>query len=181
MIKILRPSLLSNNGPIPFEGGISHFNHFCKECLESNKLETAASYLIILQNLEKLVVAREDATKLLNYSLQRCKWRLAADLSRFLKAIGDGDQCSPRHPTLLNANIYPVVAPTVKQPISGKPVNSSYSRDKYGQVTDDKNCQRVSANILPRVPSETKISHSGGSHGLNNRTVSSPVLQRQIR
>ena len=57
------------------------------------------------------------------------KWRLAADLSRFLKAIGDGDQCSPRHPTLLNANIYPVVAPTVKQPISkGGP------RDKYGQV-----------------------------------------------
>ena len=56
-----------------------------EDCLKDGKLETAASYLIILQNLEKLVVAREDATKLLNFSLQNKKWRLASDLSRFLK------------------------------------------------------------------------------------------------
>ena len=43
------------------------------ECLDGNKLETAASYLIILQNLEKLTVAREDATRLLNRALQRGK------------------------------------------------------------------------------------------------------------
>lgn len=56
-----------------------------EECLENGKLETAATYLIILQNLEKLSVAREDATKLLNLSLQKCRWKLAADLTRFLK------------------------------------------------------------------------------------------------
>ena len=42
-----------------------------EECLDGNKLETAASYLIILQNLEKLTVAREDATRLLNRALQK--------------------------------------------------------------------------------------------------------------
>ena len=42
-----------------------------EECLDGNKLETAASYLIILQNLEKLAVAREDATRLLNRALQK--------------------------------------------------------------------------------------------------------------
>ena len=72
-------------------------------------------------------------------------------VSEPIKAIGDGDQCSPRHPTLLNANIYPVVAPTIKQP--NKPVSPSYSRDKYGQMTDDKSSKRLAANILPRVPS----------------------------
>ena len=44
-----------------------------EECLDGNKLETAASYLIILQNLEKLTVAREDATRLLNRALQKGK------------------------------------------------------------------------------------------------------------
>ena len=78
-----------------------------EECLENGKLETAASYLIILQNLEKLAVAREDATKLLNFSLQKCKWRLAADLSRFLKAIGDGDQSSAVKKYIVENNFGP--------------------------------------------------------------------------
>jgi len=32
---------------------------FAQECLSSNKLDTAASYLIILQNLEKMSMARQ--------------------------------------------------------------------------------------------------------------------------
>jgi RIC1 len=32
---------------------------FCQECLASKKLDTAASYLIILQNLEKIAMARQ--------------------------------------------------------------------------------------------------------------------------
>ena len=83
------------------------------------------------------------------------RWRLAADLSRFLKAIGDGDQCTPRHPTLMNANIYPVVAPTVK-PTVNKTI-SPYSGHKYGHQNsvDEKNSKRISENFLPRVPSDS--------------------------
>ena len=42
-------------------------------------------------------------------------------------------------------------------------------------MTDDKS-KRISANIIPRVPSETKLS-SVQIDGKYNRTVSSPVLQ----
>ena len=49
---------------------------------------TAASYLIILQNLEKPMVARQHATLLLDAALEACQWDMAKDLLRFLKAIG---------------------------------------------------------------------------------------------
>ena len=51
-------------------------------------LDTASSYLIILQNLEAPSVARQHATLLLDAALEHCQWQLAKDLVRFLKAIG---------------------------------------------------------------------------------------------
>nr|XP_039247994.1 guanine nucleotide exchange factor subunit RIC1-like [Styela clava] len=85
-----------------------------EDCLESDQLETAASYLIILQNLEKLSLARQDANRLLTKALSASMWSLSADIIRFLRAIGDGDiNTTPqRHPVLLNTNIYPAVAPS---------------------------------------------------------------------
>uniref|UniRef100_H2Y572 Protein RIC1 homolog n=1 Tax=Ciona savignyi TaxID=51511 RepID=H2Y572_CIOSA len=59
-----------------------------EECLATEQLTTAASYLIILQNLEQLSVARQDATKLFDQALQKRMWRLANDIARFLRAIG---------------------------------------------------------------------------------------------
>ena len=99
------------------------------------------------------------------------RWRLASDLSRFLKAIGDGDQCTPRHPTLMNANIYPVVAPTVK-PTVNKTI-SPYSGHKYGRENslEEKNSKRISENFLPRVPSDGKLQQPG-SFEMKNRTIS---------
>lgn len=60
-----------------------------QKCLISGKLTTAASYLIILQNLEKPMVARQHATLLLDAALEACQWDMARDLLRFLKAIGE--------------------------------------------------------------------------------------------
>ncbi|XP_076812515.1 guanine nucleotide exchange factor subunit RIC1-like isoform X1 [Clavelina lepadiformis] len=83
-----------------------------QECLKKNQLRTAASYLIIVQNLEPLSKARQDATELFDKALQHEKWELANDIARFLRAIGNGDaSITPRQPTLLNANIYPALAP----------------------------------------------------------------------
>ena len=96
------------------------------------------------------------------------RWRLAADLSRFLKAIGDGDQCTPRHPTLMNANIYPVVAPTVK-PTVNKSIN--YSGHTYGRETSIENKNRISDTFLPRVPSDGKL-QPNNSFDSKNRTIS---------
>ena len=59
-----------------------------QECLQAVALDTASSYLIILQNLEAPSVARQHATLLLDAALEHCQWQLAKDLVRFLKAIG---------------------------------------------------------------------------------------------
>ncbi|KAI5708804.1 hypothetical protein M8J76_003642 [Diaphorina citri] len=67
-----------------------------QQCLLSNELDTAASYLIILQNLESSSVSRQYATLLLDATLDAGKWDLAKDLVRFLKAIDPNDIESPR-------------------------------------------------------------------------------------
>lgn len=60
-----------------------------QQCLSLKQLETAASYLIILQNLEPSTISRQFATVLLDTSLEHSKWDLARDLVRFLRAIGE--------------------------------------------------------------------------------------------
>lgn len=59
-----------------------------QECMAKRQLDTAASYLIILQNLETSLVSRQYATLLLDTALEQSKWELAKDLVRFLRAIG---------------------------------------------------------------------------------------------
>ncbi|KAK3740874.1 hypothetical protein RRG08_011336 [Elysia crispata] len=61
-------------------------------CLLNKDLETAATYLIILQNLEKPIVSRQLATILLDSALDRGTWELCRDLVRFLKAIDSSEQ-----------------------------------------------------------------------------------------
>ncbi|XP_077293997.1 guanine nucleotide exchange factor subunit Rich [Arctopsyche grandis] len=65
-------------------------------CLNMKMLDTAASYLIILQNLESSSVSRQLATVLLDTALLKGRWDLARDLVRFLRAIDPNDLESPR-------------------------------------------------------------------------------------
>ncbi|XP_015368473.1 PREDICTED: guanine nucleotide exchange factor subunit Rich [Diuraphis noxia] len=67
-----------------------------QECLKRQNLNTAASYLIILQNLESSSVSCKYATLLLDSALDSCQWDLSKDLVRFLKAIDPNDADSPR-------------------------------------------------------------------------------------
>uniref|UniRef100_A0A7G3B864 Protein RIC1 homolog n=1 Tax=Lutzomyia longipalpis TaxID=7200 RepID=A0A7G3B864_LUTLO len=67
-----------------------------QQCLASKQLETATSYLIILQNLEPSSISRQYATLLLDTALEHSKWELARDLVRFLRAIDPNDVESPR-------------------------------------------------------------------------------------
>ncbi|BFY99791.1 hypothetical protein BsWGS_02831 [Bradybaena similaris] len=64
-----------------------------EECLMNGDLETAATYLIILQNLEKPIISKQHATILLDSALEKGSWELCRDLVRFLKAI-DSSDCS---------------------------------------------------------------------------------------
>ncbi|XP_055636034.1 guanine nucleotide exchange factor subunit Rich isoform X2 [Toxorhynchites rutilus septentrionalis] len=67
-----------------------------QQCMAAKQLQTAASYLIILQNLEPSAVSREYATLLLDTALEQKNWSLAKDLVRFLRAIDPNDVESPR-------------------------------------------------------------------------------------
>uniref|UniRef100_A0A3B3TRH2 Protein RIC1 homolog n=1 Tax=Poecilia latipinna TaxID=48699 RepID=A0A3B3TRH2_9TELE len=66
-----------------------------EECLMAQDLDTAASYLIILQNMEVPAVSRQHATLLFNTALEQGKWDLCRHMIRFLKAIGSGEMESP--------------------------------------------------------------------------------------
>lgn len=67
-----------------------------QRCLDMKLLHIAASYLIILQNMEPVTISRQHATVLLDAALDACAWDLAKDLVRFLRAIdpSDVDPCS---------------------------------------------------------------------------------------
>lgn len=67
-----------------------------QQCMAAKQLQTAASYLIILQNLEPSAVSRQYATLLLDTALEQRNWSLAKDLVRFLRAIDPNDVESPR-------------------------------------------------------------------------------------
>ena len=62
-----------------------------QECMNNNDLETAASYLLILQNLEPQSVSQSHATLLLDAALDKCSWDLAKELTRFLRTIDPED------------------------------------------------------------------------------------------
>lgn len=76
-----------------------------QQCLARRQLETAASYLIILQNLEPSSVSRQYATILLETALDQQKWDLAKDLVRFLRAIDPNDVESPRNSYVMGAKL----------------------------------------------------------------------------
>nr|XP_006817611.1 PREDICTED: protein RIC1 homolog [Saccoglossus kowalevskii] len=86
------------------------------ECLRTEALDTAASYLIILQNLELPKLSRHHATQLLDTALDLGKWELCKDLVRFLRAIGPNDpESSPRTPAPINSpGIFPMAATSPK-------------------------------------------------------------------
>ncbi|KAK6182215.1 hypothetical protein SNE40_009946 [Patella caerulea] len=72
-------------------------------CLEDGgNLETAASYLLILQNLESPKISRQYASKLLEASLESNSWELCRDLVRFLQAIDPNDVDNPPHTGAFN-------------------------------------------------------------------------------
>jgi hypothetical protein len=60
-------------------------------CIKSGNLATAATYLIIIQNLETSAVSKKLATRLLESALEAGVWGLANNLVRYLQAIGGGE------------------------------------------------------------------------------------------
>lgn len=90
------------------------------ECIRSNDLETAASYLLILQNLEPPSVAQNHATLLLDAALDRCSWDLAKELVRFLRTIDpeEVEEASQRPLAAINPTTPPINPSAPEEEIS---------------------------------------------------------------
>lgn len=58
-------------------------------CLSTGRLKTAASYLLVLHNLEQLDESNEDAHRLLKVAVQEEEWQLCRELLRFLRSIDE--------------------------------------------------------------------------------------------
>merc|ERR1712223_2024344 len=81
-----------------------------QECMHNNDLETAASYLLIIQNLEPPAIAQNHATLLLDAALDRSSWDLAKELVRFLRTIDpeEVEEASQRPLANLNPTTPPI-------------------------------------------------------------------------
>lgn len=67
---------------------IRRLNLQSQKCLALNKLKIAASYLLVLHNLEQLE-DNKDVITLLNKALEEEDWQLCRELLRFLHSIDD--------------------------------------------------------------------------------------------
>ncbi|VDN30539.1 unnamed protein product [Gongylonema pulchrum] len=76
-----------------------HPRELFEKCIRDGQLETAVSFLIILQNMESSSASQEHATILLEEALSKRQWLIARDIVRFLRAIDPSDiDGSPRTP-----------------------------------------------------------------------------------
>uniref|UniRef100_A0A915BH36 Protein RIC1 homolog n=2 Tax=Parascaris univalens TaxID=6257 RepID=A0A915BH36_PARUN len=73
----------------------SHPRELFEMCIRDGQLETAASFLIVLQNMESSIASREHAAVLLEEALMKRRWLIARDIVRFLRAIDPADIDSP--------------------------------------------------------------------------------------
>ncbi|KAG5322043.1 RIC1 factor, partial [Acromyrmex heyeri] len=124
-----------------------------QDCLQRQQLDTAASYLIILQNLEPSSVSRQHATLLLDAALEQGRWELSRDLVRFLRAIDPNDVESPRTSWSGSAKL---VGPPQTPPLSPH-------EDDLALVLGTMQVSRsrsYSTTVTPKVQSEKDIAPS---------------------
>lgn len=58
-------------------------------CLSSGRLKTAASYLLVLHNLDQLEGGHRDVVRLLRSAIEAKDWQLCRELLRFLRSIDE--------------------------------------------------------------------------------------------
>ncbi|EDV97491.1 guanine nucleotide exchange factor subunit Rich [Drosophila grimshawi] len=151
-------------------------------CLQAEQLETAASYLIIIQNLEPSSVSKQHANMLLDIALNQRKWELAKDLIRFLKAIDPNEIDSPRCSMVLNVKIAP------PQPQTQTQVNQN--ADVFNLVlgpiaTRERSYSTTVTSNLPKdnkqqqsVPASVERSEAP-SGGVGSNVASATVVRRK--
>jgi hypothetical protein len=77
-------------GACGFSGGRkSEHSYILQTCLASHRLKTAASYLLILHNLEQLDEHNGEIVRLLREAIKANDWQLCQELLRFIHSIDE--------------------------------------------------------------------------------------------
>ncbi|KAL5495557.1 RIC1 [Sanghuangporus weigelae] len=87
-----------------------------EKCLASNKLKTAASYLLVLHNLEQLA-DNKGAVELLKRAMEGEDWQLCRELLRFLHSIDDSG--TALREALEQTGILPETGPAILVEMNG--------------------------------------------------------------
>lgn len=116
-------------------------NALFEECLQLKQLENAASFVIVLQNLETTEVSMDQAARLVKEALEEKKWTIAKEMVRFARSIGSED---------IDALTPP---PSAKTSLSRRPTVSSPSADSSTEFV----INRFQAGAAGRL---NKVRHS---------------------
>ncbi|CAF0802050.1 unnamed protein product [Rotaria sordida] len=109
-----------------------------QQCLTNNNLETAASYLIIIQNLEKSEISQKFAQVLLEHALDHDKWELATDILRFIRSIDPQDLNNDEYFRTINTRFPPsTTSNRVSNSLTQKsPLSPNRETLKFSYVTN---------------------------------------------
>ncbi|XP_065214700.1 guanine nucleotide exchange factor subunit Rich isoform X2 [Planococcus citri] len=142
-----------------------------QECLTKGHLETASSYLIILQNLESSSVSRQYAALLLDATLENEKWELSKDLVRFFRAIDPNDTDNRTNaPGKLNCSTQtPTVQPNEE--------DLSYLLSSV-QVTRGRSFSTATQPKVESVGTKSVTGHSSSSSRSQSRKKSAPSFSK---
>ncbi|XP_038068678.1 guanine nucleotide exchange factor subunit RIC1-like [Patiria miniata] len=140
-------------------GTIGSPQELFEQCIKTGALQTAASYLLILQNLEPPKVSRHHATQLLDAALEHCEWKLCRDLLRFLRSISatDFDVARTPPPNLNNSIVFPLGSPT---PLPAKEGVASLKRGRHSSKGGRGTEKQEVVSEKSRLSSQSKPSSS---------------------
>lgn len=122
-----------------------------RECLDSQQLDVAASFLIILNSTLPTAAVRKQATALLEKAQQARNTDLASETSRFLRALEHEEQEGQRHTPDMPSSKSPGALRTNQDPIDlGNPMSPQSSMTfKYGPPVRNKSVSESAHGINP--------------------------------
>ncbi|CAD6194457.1 unnamed protein product [Caenorhabditis auriculariae] len=143
-------------------------NDLFEVCLRDGQLDTAASYLIVLQNIENSQTSMEQAARLLREALTAGEWSIARDMMRFTRAIDSGDIDSPSRTPPPNAKTTLSRRPTVSSPTPINEGANDYVFNRFQAGAMKLNKVRHSHSISEK---ETQVrKDSAGSANVSSKT-----------
>ncbi|CAF0845941.1 unnamed protein product [Didymodactylos carnosus] len=129
-----------------------------KQCLDQNNLETASSYLIIIQNLERSEISQQFAQVLLQHSLENAKWELVADIIRFIYCIDPHDLNSNENIRTINTRLPTTTSGRVNNSLSQKsPLSPHKDALKFTYVV---NLRQRTGSIVTTMATSTSTTNT---------------------